>query len=152
IRVRKWSMGRHLMEIHRRSFVGLSMGGLSAIAMPSALHAATVAQCVTGPLPAFLPTMLSVDCASKRNFHTFRRDPDAVGLAGCVSMSFAKGSQGAYQAGNLFLFPWLKPKGKGKNVAAAMPLNGTQWASATPIPDATLPLDEYFLRYVIQTP
>jgi hypothetical protein len=119
--------------------------------MPSALHAQT-AQCVTGSLPAFRPTLLSVDCASKRNFQTFRRFPDFVGLAGCVSMTFVRGSRGSYQAGNLFLFPWLKPNGQGKNVSACMPLNATQWADAAPIPDATLPLDEYFLRFVIKAP
>jgi hypothetical protein len=118
--------------------------------MPSALHAA--AQCVTGPLPFFLPTMLNVDCASRRNFQLFRRAPDDVGLAGCVSMTFVRGSQGSYQAGNLFLFPWIKPKGQGKSFPASMPLNATQWTNARAIPDATLPLDEYFLRYVIQAP
>ncbi len=96
--------------------------------------------------------MLSVDCASKRNFQTFRHSPDDVGLAGCVSMTFVSGSQGSYQAGNLFLFPWLKPSGQGKNLPAAMPLNATRWVNATPIPDATLPLDEYFLRFVIKAP
>ena len=140
-----------MAEIDRRTFVGLSIGGLSAIAMPSALHAQTP-QCVTGSLPAFLPTVLSVDCASKRNFQTFRRFPDFVGLAGCVSMTFVRGSRGTYQAGNLFLFPWLKPNGQGKNVPASMPLTATQSADAAPIPDATLPLDEYFLRFVIKAP
>jgi hypothetical protein len=139
--------------VDRRTFVGLSVGGLSAIAMPSALHAATAAQCVTGSLPSFLPTMLSVDCASRRNFQLFRRSPDDLGLAGCVSMTFVRGGQGSsYAAGNLFLFPWVKPQGKGKNLSAAMPLNATQWVNATPIPDASLPLDEYFLRFVLNAP
>lgn len=138
--------------VDRRRFVGLSVGGLSAIGFPSVLHAATTAQCVTGSLPSFLPTMLSVDCASKRNFALFRRSPDDLGLAGCVSMTFVRGSQGSYSAGNLFLFPWVKTKGQGKSLSAAMPLNGTQWVNAAPIPDATLPLDEYFLRFVLKAP
>jgi hypothetical protein len=142
-----------LSVVNRRTFFGLSVGGLSAIGLPSSLHAATAAaQCVTGPLPSFLPTMLSVDCASKRNFQLFRRSPDDVGLAGVVSMTFVQGSQGSYQAGNLFLFPWVKPKAQGKSVAAAMPLNATQWVNAAPVPDATLPIDEYFLRFVLQAP
>ena len=33
-----------------------------------------------------------------------------------------------------------------------MPTNATQVASSRPIPDATLPLDEYFCRYVLQAP
>ncbi len=118
--------------------------------MPSALQAA--AQCVSGSLPGFQPTSLNVDCASKRNFQTFRRNSHIVGLAGVVSMSFVRGSQGSYSAGNLFLFPWLKPKGKGKNVPAVMPINATQFINATPIPDATLPLDEYFVRFVLKAP
>jgi hypothetical protein len=142
-----------LAELHRRTFVGLAVGGLSTVALPPTLHAATTAaQCVTGTLPSFLPTTLSVDCASKRNFQLFRRNPEIIGLTGVVSMSFVKGSQGSYPAGNLFLFPWLKPKGQGKNVAAAKPLNTTQWVSAVPVPDATLPIDEYFVRYVLQAP
>jgi hypothetical protein len=137
-------------EYNRRTFVGGSVAGLTVLAMPTGLQAA--AQCVTGSLPAFQPTMLTVDCASKRNFQLFRKAPDYVGLAGVVSMSFVRGSQGSYSAGNLFLFPWVKPKGQGRNLPASTPLNATQYVSATPIPNATLPLDEYFLRYVLRAP
>src|SRR5690349_5276064 len=147
------STGLTLSVVDRRTFVGLSVGGVSAIGLPSALHAATAAvQCVTGPLPSFLPTMLSVDCASKRNFQLFRRSPDDIGLTGVVSMSFVRGSQGSYPAGNLFLFPWIKPKAQGRNVPAAMPLNATQWVNAAAVPDATLSIDEYFLRFVLKAP
>jgi hypothetical protein len=139
-----------MAEYSRRTFVSASVAGLCTTAMPSALHAA--AQCVSGALPGFQPTWLSVDCASKRNFQTFRRNPELLGLAGVVSMSFVRGSQGTYSAGNLFLFPWLKPKGQGKNLPAVMPLNASQVVSAPPIPDATLPLDEFFLRFVLQAP
>ena len=139
-----------MAEYNRRTFVGGSVAGLTVIGLPTALHAA--AQCVAGPLPGFLPTLLSVDCASKRNFQTFRRNPDAVGLTGVVSMSFVRGSQGSYPAGNLFLFPWLKPKAHGRNLPAVVPLNATQFTNATPIPNASLPLDEYFLRFVLKAP
>lgn len=142
-----------MAELDRRTFVGLSVGGLSTIALPPALHAATTAaQCVTGSLPSFLPSMLSVDCASKRNFQLFRRSQDTLGLTGVVSMTFVKGGQGSYQAGNLFLYPWVKPKGQGRNLSAAKPLNATQWVNAGPVPDATLPIDEYFVRFVLQAP
>lgn len=139
-----------MADYNRRTFVGGSVAGLTVLAMPTALQAAE--QCVTGSLPAFQPTMLSVDCASKRNFQLFRKASDLVGLAGVVSMSFVRGSQGSYSAGNLFLFPWLKPKGQGRNVAASMPLNATQFVGANAIPDASLPLDEYFLRFVLRAP
>ena len=81
-----------MAEYSRRTVMTASVVGFVATAMPSALHAA--AQCVTGPLPGFQPTWLSVDCASKRNFLTFRRYSDAVGLTGVVSMSFVRGSNG----------------------------------------------------------
>jgi hypothetical protein len=137
-------------EYNRRTFVGGSVAGLTVLAMPAAVQAAE--QCVTGSLPGFQPSWLSVDCASKRNFQLFRKASDYVGLAGAVSMSFVRGSQGSYAAGNLFLCPWVKPKGQGKNLSASMPLNATQYVSATPIPDASLPLDEYFLRFVLKAP
>ena len=139
-----------MAEINRRTFVGASVAGLSALGLPSPLHAA--AQCVSGSLPGFLPAMLSVDCASKHNFRTFRQNPKLVGLAGVVSMSFVRGSQGTYTAGNLFLFPWLKPKARGKSLPALMPINGTQFVNASPIPDGTLPVDEYFVSFVLQAP
>src|SRR5215831_2210749 len=132
----------------RRNFVGISVGGLSALCLPRTVLAAP--QCVTGVLPGFQPVQLTVDCASKRNFQTFRGDPKSVGLAGVVSMSFVQGSQGSYPAGNLFLFPWFK--GDNRSFSAAMPLNASQFINVSPIPDATLPLDEYFVRFVLQAP
>jgi hypothetical protein len=142
-----------LTVVDRRHFVRLSAAGLSTIALPSVLRAQTP-QCVTGPLPSFLPTVLSVDCASKRNFQLFRRAPDQIGLAGLVNMTFVRGGTrgSSYAAGNLFLFPWLKPAGQGMNVSASSPLNATQYVNAVPIPDWTLPLDEYFLDFVIKAP
>ena len=65
-------------------------------------------------------------------------------------MTFVRGSQGTYPAGNLFLFPWCKKQGN--NLHAVMPLNASQFVNVSPIPDATLPLDEYFLRFVLQAP
>src|SRR5215471_20953859 len=111
--------GFTMVELSRRKVVAMSAGGLSALCLPSAVVAAT--QCVTGPLPGFLPNSLTVDCASARNFRTFRQYTDYVGLAGAVSMSYVKGKYAAFQAGNLFLFPWVKPTGKGKTFPAVMP-------------------------------
>lgn len=139
-----------MSDLDRRAFVGMSLGGVSALCLAPSLAAA--AQCVTGGLPGFLPNSLTVDCASKRNFQAFRRNPDYLGLAGAVSMSFVRGKFGSYPAGNLFLFPWLKPKGQGRPLPALMPTNATQVVNAAPIPDATLPLDEYFCRFVLQAP
>jgi hypothetical protein len=109
---------------------------------------------VSGYLPEFLPNRLTVDCASKQNFQAFRRYSDYLGLAGVVSMTFVRANMGTYPAGNLFLFPWLKPKGQALRRAwpAVVPTNATLLANSSPIPDATLPLDEYFCRYVLQAP
>lgn len=139
-----------MTEFNRRTFVGMSVGGLSAACLPSSVLAAT--QCVSGQLPGFQPNMVTVDCASRRNFRTFRQNPEYLGLAGVVSMSSVRGSQGSYQAGNLFLFPWVKPKGKSKNFSALMPMNASQSVSVNPIPDDTLPLGDYFCRIVLQAP
>jgi hypothetical protein len=137
-------------HFNRRAIVGMSVGGLSALCLPRSVIAAT--QCVAGGASVILPGQLTVDCASKRNFQTFRKNPDFVGLAGAVSMSIVRGKLGTYSAANLFLFPWVKPKGKGQTLSAVMPANATTYVSAPPIPDATLPVDEYFCRFVLQAP
>jgi hypothetical protein len=139
-----------MARLSRRGFVATSVAGIAVASLP--VKFAKAAQCVSGGLPGFLPNSLTVDCASKRNFRVFRQYPDQVGLAGAVSMSFVKGRYGSFQAGNLFLFPWVKPKGQGKSLAAVMPMSATQVVDSSPIPNALLPLDEYYLRYVIQAP
>jgi hypothetical protein len=146
-------MGINMRDIDRRAFVGMSLAGASAFCLPPSL--ALAAQCVTGPLPGFLPNSLTVDCASKRNFQSFRQNPDYLGLACVVSMTMVRGGKGSYAAGNLFLFPWLKPKAqalKGRTWPAVLPANATQVMNANPIPNATLPLDEYLCRVVLQAP
>jgi hypothetical protein len=115
---------------------------------------AIAAPCVSGPLPAFLPTMLTVDCASRRNFQLFRQNSGHLGLAGAVNMTFVRGKLGSYEAGNLFLFPWLKPKGQAMGAAkvwnSVVPTSATAFRAASPIPGSTLPLDEYFCNFVLQ--
>ena len=101
----------------------------------------------------FLPVRLNVDCASRRNFQLFRKNTDDVGLAGVVSMSFVRGKYGNYDAGSMMVFPWLKPKGQnGASLSALLPISSTQSMSSGPIPDATLPVDDYFCNYRLQAP
>jgi hypothetical protein len=139
-------------SLSRRTFVGMSVASVSAICLPQVAGAAEPpAQCVSSGLP-FLPNRLTVSCASRRNFRAFRQNSDYLGLAGVVSMTFVRGRLGSYEAGNLFLFPWIKPKGKGKAWPAAVPTNATLFVNSSPIPDATLPVDEYFCRFVLQAP
>src|SRR5262249_48166328 len=94
-------------------------------------------------------------CASQRNFQSFRQNPDYLGLACVVSMTTVRGGNGSYPAGNLFLFPWLKPKAqalKGRTWPAVLPANATQVVNSSPIPNAALPLDEYLCRVTLQAP
>ncbi len=111
---------------------------------------------MTTGLPGFVPTSLTVACASGRNFRVFRKYSDYLGLTGVVSMTFARGKYGAFDAGNLLLFPWLKPKGSAlgptRDWQTVSPTSSTQFMAASPIPNWTSPLDEYFCRYVIQAP
>ncbi len=141
-----------MANFSRRAFLGVSLGGAAAVHQTTPALAA--AQCVTGSLPRFLPTRLSVDCASRMNFRLFRKNPAYLGLAGVVSMTFVRGGQGSYNAGNLFLFPWLKPKGAARGIAwpSVVPVDATQYVQAGPIPNENLPVDEYFCRIVLQAP
>ena len=71
-------------------------------------------------------------------------------------MTRGRGKLGSYEAGELFLYPWLKPKGKalgsGRAWPAVVPTNATLSVNSSPIPDATLPVDEYLCRVVLQAP
>jgi hypothetical protein len=139
-----------VVEYNRRAIVAMSVGGLAALSMRPSV--AVAAQCVSVGFQGFLPNSLTVDCASARNFRTFRQYPDYVGLAGVVSMSFVRGKLGSYAAGNLFLYPWLKPKGQGRPLSALLATSATTFVNASPIPNATLPPDEYFCRVLLQAP
>jgi len=65
-----------------------------------------------------------------------------------------QGKYGVYPAGNLFLFPWLKPKGQalgaGKAWNTLAPTSATQSKPVSPIPGSTLPPDEYFCQVMLQ--
>jgi hypothetical protein len=136
----------------RRAFLGVAAGAMSMLRYPLSAAAQTPA-CVPGGMAQFLPVRLNVDCASRRNFQLFRKNTANVGLAGVVSMSFVRGRYGNYDAGSMIVFPWLKPKGQNDaELPAVMPVNGTQFMSAAPIPDATLPVDDYFCIFRLQAP
>jgi hypothetical protein len=140
-----------MSAISRRGVLGGSLGTVAALRWPDTAYAQT--SCVSGPLPAFLPNRLTVDCASRQNFRLFRANSSYLGLTGVVSMSFVSGKLGSYQAGNLFLFPWVKPRGgQGRTWKASAPVDATRVVQASPIPSAALPLDEYFCRLVLQAP
>jgi hypothetical protein len=146
-----------LDQFSRRAFIGASLvvaGTFRQTAPAIAAPAPPAPQCVTGPLPGFLPSRLTVDCASRMNFRLFRKNPDYLGLTGVVSMSFVRGKQGTYSAGNLFLFPWLKAKGRLQKVVwpSVVPTDGTNFVQASPLPNNYLPLDEHFCSVVLEAP
>jgi hypothetical protein len=136
----------------RRAFLGIAVGAVSMLRHPLS---ASAQSCAPAGVGGFLPQYLTVDCASRRNFQIFRKNSDYLGLSGVVSMSSVRGKYGSYDAGSMFLFPWLKPKGNSRHASGTLlPLNShsVQYMSAGPIPDATLPLDEYFCNYRLQAP
>ena len=141
--------------LSRRKFVAMSVSGASVLCCSPAALAATE-QCVSSGLPDFQPNSLTVDCASRRNFQAFRQNPDYLGLVGVVNMSFVRGGLGTYQAGNLFLFPWLKPKGQAlgarRTWPAVLPVNPMLYVNSAPIPNANFPLDEYYCRVLLKAP
>ena len=143
-----------MRAMSKREFVGASLATLATALFPHPASAQTA--CISGPLPAFVPNALTVDCASRLNFKLFRQNSEYLGLAGAVNMSFVRGKYGAFEAGNLFLFPWLKPKGRALGASkvwrSVMPIDKTRTIARAPIPNWRLPLDEYFLRYIIEAP
>jgi hypothetical protein len=143
-----------MSAFNRRAFLGMSAGTIAMLRCPELAFAAPT--CVTSGLPSFLPASLTVDCASQKNFRLFRRNTDYLGLAGVVSMTYVSGQWGSYEAGNLFLFPWLKKKGQALGAAkdwqSVFPISATQSMARGPIQNWTMPLDEYFVRYVLQAP
>lgn len=143
-----------MATVSRRTFIGASVGALAAIQSPEVALAAAPA-CVTGLLPNFLPNRVTVDCASQRNFQLFKKYTPYLGLAGVVSMTTVTAQWGSYAAGSLMLFPWLKLKGRAlgpRDWGSAFPGKGNQLIAAAPIPNAALPLDEYFCRIVLNAP
>jgi hypothetical protein len=143
-------------DLSRRAFLGVSASVLPALYLHETAAAAPASPpCVAnyGPQPV-QPSYLTVDCASRRNFQLYRKNTDYLGLVGTVSMTAVRGRQGSYEAGNLFLFPWLKPKaqGLGRVWGAVAPTSATAYMSAGPIPNTSLPVDEYFCNVVLAAP
>jgi hypothetical protein len=147
-----------MSNFSRREFVGASVSTAAMLSWPR-FATAVPAQCnAAAGLPTSLGHQLTVDCASRQNFKAFRRYSDYLGLAGVVSMRPVQSSYGSFDAGNLFLFPWLKPAGQDllkerhMSWSTVVPASARLSASADPIPGGTLPLDEYFCRVVLKSP
>src|SRR5580704_8799956 len=118
-------------NLSRRAMVGASAGSLAALCLSrfaTTARAAAPPQCAPHGLAPFLPSHLTVDCASRRNIHAFQEYPDYLGLAAVVSMTIVRTKLGT------------------------LPASATLFVSGSPIPGVTLPPDEYFLRFVLQAP
>lgn len=136
----------------RRAFIGGSLVALGSLR--HTVSAIAAPQCVTGSLPGFLPSRLTVDCASRMNFRLFRQNSAELGLAGLVSMTYVRGNPGSYNAGNLFLFPWLKAKGRARKIVwpSVAPADATQFFQASPMPNNYMPVGDYFCHVVLKAP
>jgi hypothetical protein len=132
--------------LNRRAFITTGSAGALVLALPQRL--AFAAECTS----SYLPARLTVDCASRQNFQTFRKYPNYVGLACVVSTTAVAGKYGKYPAGNLFLFPWLKPRGSALGLKALYPTSQTESNTAAPVPEKAPPAEEYFCRVVLQAP
>ncbi len=94
-----------------------------------------------------------VEVSNALNLRLFLKNPDAVGLAGVMSMRAVEGPFGKYSAATLVLFPF-KRTASSADMPAFLP-----GAGATDPPQATVAMtshgfspDEYFCRYVLKTP
>jgi hypothetical protein len=137
-------MGAIMVQLSRRDFV---VAGFATTAFGAAVPHDVLAQ--AGCLSLYVPARLSVDCASRKNFSTFRKYSEFLCLAGVVSVTAVAGKYGKYPAGNLFLFPCLKPKAKSLPVHAYYPTSATESNVAGPGPSGVAP-DEYLCRSVLQ--
>jgi hypothetical protein len=129
----------------RGLIVGSAAGAVALAGGPTVAFAAPVCP------SSYVPSRLTVDCASRRNFAAFRQHFPHVGLAAVVSTTAVAGAFGKYAAGNLFLFPCLKPKSQGLGVQAYLPVTPTSFRAASPAPWGA-PRDEYLCRGVLRAP
>ena len=133
--------------LNRRTFFGVSVGGLSALHGQSAALAAL-------PSDAFgLPWQANADYASALNLKQFLQNKATLGLTGLVSMTPVAGELGSYAQATLLLFPF-KHSAASPDLQAFLP-----GRSAVEPPIATvamtpggLPPDEYLCNYVIKLP
>jgi hypothetical protein len=112
--------------VSRRTFLGGS-GALAFAGQPSLASAAL--ECVS----AHVPPLLTVDCASRRNYAEFRSHPGKIALVGVVSMTQVKGKFGTYTAGSLLLFPVVKPGAKASGITAVFPTSAKGSAASSPL-------------------
>ena len=136
-------------KLSRRAFLGAPLA--AAETLRQSIPAFAAPQCVTGSYPGFLPNRLSVDCASRQNFRLFRQSQ--ISRSDRCGEHDVCARQVRELSGRKSLpFPWLKPKGRSLPARRriAQPHQRDTLDAARPIPDATLPADEYFCRLTLR--
>jgi hypothetical protein len=133
--------------LNRRTFFGVSVGGLSALHGQSAALAALPAGVFSQPSRAY------VEQANTLNLRLFLQNKDTLGLTGLLSMKPVEGELGSYGRDTLILFPF-KHRASGADLQAF--LSGRSAAEPVVATVAMTPgglsPDEYFCNYVLKAP
>jgi hypothetical protein len=133
--------------LSRRSFLGVSVGGLSA------LHGQGMALAALASEAIGLPQRASPDYASALNLRLFLQNKETLGLIGLVSMRPVEGELGSYAQSTLFLFP-VKLGMASPDLPAFLPGRSAvePLIATVPMTPGGLPPDEYLCNYVLKVP
>jgi len=133
--------------LNRRTFFGISAGGLSALHAQSAALAALPAGLFNPPSRAF------VEQASALNLRLFLQNKDTLGLIGLLSMKPVEGKLGSYGRDALFLFPFTRAASN-SNLQAFLPGHSAvePVIGTVPMAPGGLPPDDYLCHYVLNVP
>jgi len=136
-----------MSNLSRRAFLGVSVGGLSALQGGRAALASFQFD------PIGVSERLTVDRSSVLNFALFLQNMDDLGLTGVVTMTPVEGDLGSYAGGSLLLFPFNRGA-SGSNRQAFLPGRGAagRLIATVPMTPAGLPPDEYFCNHVLKAP
>lgn len=133
--------------LNRRTFFGVSVGGLSALHGQSAALAAL-------PAGVFNPSSRAfVEQASALNLKLFLQNKATLGLIGLLSMRPVAGELGSFGRDALFLFPF-KRAGSNADLPAFLPGRSPlePVIATVPMTPGGLPPDEYLCNYVLKAP
>jgi hypothetical protein len=133
--------------LNRRTFFGVSVGGLSVLHGQSAALAALPAGVFSPPARA------SVEQASALNLRLFLQNKDTLGLIGLLNMQPVEGELMSYGRDALFLFPF-KHAASNSDLPAFLPgRSAAEPVIATvAMTPGGLPPDEYLCNYVLKAP
>jgi hypothetical protein len=133
--------------LNRRTFFGVSVGGLSVLHGQSAALAALPAGVFS------LSSRATVEQASALNLRLFLQNKDTLGLTGLLSMRPVEGELGGYDRASLSLFPF-KRAASNSDLPAFLPGRGAAEPviATVAMTPGGLPPDEYLCNYVLKAP